>query len=141
MHFMRSPLNGDEPFQSQSRETLLFQQHEHNAPAFAFFAPLSGQKRISLSDCYRGISPHAISNCLPSSQYQFTADSSAQYKIIQKDKTMPTGKIKWFDPEGGNDLFVHHSETEGYALDDGDAVEFEVGQGKKGPCPTKVRKV
>jgi CspA family cold shock protein len=60
--------------------------------------------------------------------------------------------VKWFNadkgfgfitPEdGGNDLFVHHSEirTEGYAsLDEGQKVEFTVGQGKKGPCATGVR--
>jgi len=44
--------------------------------------------------------------------------------------------------EGGNDLFVHHSEirTEGYAsLGEGQKVEFSVGQGKKGPCATGVR--
>jgi CspA family cold shock protein len=59
--------------------------------------------------------------------------------------------VKWFNadkgfgfitPEdGGNDLFVHHSEirTEGYAsLDEGQKVEFAVGQGKKGPCATGV---
>jgi CspA family cold shock protein len=62
------------------------------------------------------------------------------------------GTVKWFNadkgfgfitPEdGGNDLFVHHSEirVEGYAsLDEGQKVEFSVGQGKKGPCATGVR--
>jgi len=38
-------------------------------------------------------------------------------------------------------LFVHHSEiqTDGYAtLNDGQQVEYEVGEGQKGPCATKV---
>lgn len=61
------------------------------------------------------------------------------------------GTVKWFNAskgfgfitpaDGGEDLFVHHSEikTEGYAsLDEGQAVDFEVGQGKKGPCATNV---
>jgi CspA family cold shock protein len=61
------------------------------------------------------------------------------------------GTVKWFDSgkgfgfinpdDGGNDLFVHHSEikTEGYAsLDEGQKVDFEVGEGKKGPCATNV---
>jgi len=61
------------------------------------------------------------------------------------------GTVKWFNSskgfgfinqdDGGEDLFVHHSEikTEGYAsLDEGQKVEFEVGQGKKGPCATNV---
>jgi CspA family cold shock protein len=62
-----------------------------------------------------------------------------------------TGKVKWFNSskgygfiepdDGGNDLFVHHSEikTNGFAsLDEGQKVEFEIGEGKKGPCATNV---
>ena len=61
------------------------------------------------------------------------------------------GTVKWFNAgkgfgfitpdDGGDDLFVHHSEikTEGYAsLDEGQKVDFEVGEGKKGPCATNV---
>ena len=64
---------------------------------------------------------------------------------------MSTGTVKWFNAskgfgfitpdEGGDDLFVHHSEIKasGYAsLDEGQKVEFEVGEGKKGPCATNV---
>ncbi|MFZ2149358.1 MAG: cold shock domain-containing protein, partial [Sedimentisphaerales bacterium] len=43
--------------------------------------------------------------------------------------------------DGSDDLFVHHSEikTDGYAsLEEGQKVEFEIGQGKKGPCATNV---
>jgi CspA family cold shock protein len=67
---------------------------------------------------------------------------------------MAKGTVKWFNadkgfgfiaPEdGGKDLFVHHSEiqSDGYAtLNDGQEVEFEVGQGQKGPCANKVRPV
>ena len=65
---------------------------------------------------------------------------------------MATGTVKWFDSkkgfgfivpdDGGKELFVHHSdiETDGFAnLDDGQAVEFEVGEGKKGPCAQVVK--
>jgi CspA family cold shock protein len=61
------------------------------------------------------------------------------------------GTVKWFNEskgfgfivpdDGGADLFVHHSEiqTEGFAtLRDGQAVEYTVGEGKKGPCATRV---
>jgi len=61
------------------------------------------------------------------------------------------GTVKWFNEskgfgfisraDGRQDVFVHHSEikTEGYAsLTEGQAVSFEVGQGKKGPCATNV---
>ena len=64
---------------------------------------------------------------------------------------MSTGTVKWFDagkgygfitPEDGSkDLFVHHSEiqTDGYAtLNDGQKVQYVVGQGQNGPCATKV---
>jgi CspA family cold shock protein len=62
-----------------------------------------------------------------------------------------TGTVKWFSSrkgfgfivpdDGSDDLFVHHSEikTDGYAsLEEGQKVEFEIGQGKKGPCATNV---
>jgi CspA family cold shock protein len=69
-----------------------------------------------------------------------------------RENNMSKGTVKWFNadkgfgfitPEdGGNDLFVHHSEIQaggGFAtLNDGQAVEFEVGQGQKGPCANKV---
>ena len=54
------------------------------------------------------------------------------------------GTVKWFNgdkgygfitPEDGDDLFVHYSEiqSDGYrSLNDGDKVEFEITQGKKG---------
>ncbi len=64
---------------------------------------------------------------------------------------MSIGTVKWFNSskgfgfinpdDGGDDLFVHHSEikTDGYAsLDEGQKVEFVVGQGTKGPCATNV---
>lgn len=66
---------------------------------------------------------------------------------------MQTGNVKWFNAkigygfitpaDGSEDVFVHHSaiEATGYrTLDDGEAVEFEVGQGAKGPAATVVRR-
>ena len=67
---------------------------------------------------------------------------------------MGKGTVKWFNrrkgfgfiiPEdGGSDLFVHQSEikVDGYAnLEEGQSVEFEIGEGKKGPCATNVTPV
>ncbi len=67
---------------------------------------------------------------------------------------MSKGTVKWFNAdkgfgfitpdEGSADLFVHHSEikSDGYAtLADGQAVEFEVGEGQKGPCAKNVTAV
>ena len=65
---------------------------------------------------------------------------------------MSKGTVKWFNGKKGfgfikpddseNDLFVHHSEIKtggGYAsLTEGQRVEFEVGEGQKGPCATNV---
>lgn len=54
------------------------------------------------------------------------------------------GTVKWFNSEkgfgfisqeSGDDLFVHYSEiqSDGYrSLDEGDTVEFEITQGRKG---------
>jgi CspA family cold shock protein len=62
------------------------------------------------------------------------------------------GTVKWFNdkkgfgfitPEdGGDDLFVHHSSIsmDGFkTLSDGQAVEYEAAQGKKGMEATSVR--
>lgn len=64
---------------------------------------------------------------------------------------MSLGTVKWFNAgkgfgfitpdDGGEDLFVHVSEIKGDGhgtLNDGQKVEFEVGEGKKGPCATSV---
>jgi len=62
------------------------------------------------------------------------------------------GTVKWFDakkgfgfitPEdGSDDVFVHHTNIEGQGfktLNNGQAVEYEVGEGRKGPQATNVR--
>lgn len=67
---------------------------------------------------------------------------------------MTQGTVKWFNgakgfgfiaPSGGGaDLFVHHTEIQDYdfnGLADDQAVEFEVGAGRKGPQATSVRLV
>ena len=64
---------------------------------------------------------------------------------------MSTGIVKWFNSDkgygiitpddGGKDLFVHHSDLKasGYAtLDEGQKVEYDVGEGQKGPCAKNV---
>lgn len=66
---------------------------------------------------------------------------------------METGTVKWFNSskgygfisrEEGKDVFVHYKsiEGEGYkTLEEGDKVQFEVGEGPKGPQATKVTKI
>ncbi|GAA3004453.1 cold-shock protein [Actinokineospora auranticolor] len=64
---------------------------------------------------------------------------------------MAQGTVKWFNSEkgfgfiaqdnGGADVFVHYSEiqSKGFrTLEENQRVEFEVGQGTKGPQATNV---
>jgi cold shock protein len=64
---------------------------------------------------------------------------------------MKKGTVKFFNEDkgfgfivqndGGKDLFVHVSEITNGPIADGDTVEYEVGEGKKGPCAVNVKKV
>jgi len=67
---------------------------------------------------------------------------------------MSTGKVKWFSNAKGygfiqaedteQDIFVHYSSitAEGYrSLNEGDAVEFELVAGEKGPKAENVSKI
>lgn len=63
---------------------------------------------------------------------------------------MPTGTVKkiiadkgfgFIQVEGSADLFFHTKSTENFdGLQEGDAVEFDIGEGPKGPNATNVRK-
>ena len=71
---------------------------------------------------------------------------------ITKKYNMATGTVKWFNAEkgfgfitvdeGGQDVFVHFSaiDMNGYkVLEESQKVEFELGQGQKGPQAESVR--
>lgn len=61
---------------------------------------------------------------------------------------MSTGTVKFYNAskgfgfitqENGKDIFFHVTEVQGQEPQDGDKVEFEVGEGKKGPCALQVK--
>lgn len=66
---------------------------------------------------------------------------------------MNKGTVKWFNnqkgygfisDENGKDIFVHYSglDMDGYkTLNEGQAVEFEIADGAKGPQATNVKLV
>ncbi|MCP4158256.1 MAG: cold-shock protein [bacterium] len=66
---------------------------------------------------------------------------------------MAKGKVKWFnaqkgygfiEAEDGKDIFVHYNAIQGSgfkALDEGDAVEFEIGNSPKGEHAENVVKL
>ena len=71
----------------------------------------------------------------------------------KRSANLRKGIVKWFNPnkgfgfieqDQGDDLFVHRTEicnNKFRSLNKDDRVEFEVGQGKKGPVAKNVRKV
>jgi CspA family cold shock protein len=71
----------------------------------------------------------------------------------RQDRMRITGKVKWFnnakgygfiERESGSDVFVHYSAIQGNgfrSLEEGQAVEFEIVDGPKGPQAGNVIKI
>ena len=87
-----------------------------------------------------------INDCKSSKTIHFIQRSQKPNAL---DGVMPQGTVKWFnqvkgfgfiEQEGGDDLFVHITQVEG-EITDGDTVEFEIGEGPKGPNAINVSKV
>jgi CspA family cold shock protein len=79
--------------------------------------------------------------------------SAPETQIFQEQGMRTTGKVKWFNdakgfgfitPDNGQkDCFVHYSAISGSgfkSLAEGDAVEFDIVEGQKGPAAENVTK-
>jgi CspA family cold shock protein len=71
---------------------------------------------------------------------------------VPRSRVLASGTVKWFSEQkgygfitpddGGKDLFVHFSNIEGDGfrnLQDGQPVQYEPAEGRKGPEATQVR--
>ena len=61
---------------------------------------------------------------------------------------MNKGKVKFFNTNrgfgfitqnSGEDLFFHVSELRAETANEGDKVEYEISEGRKGPCAVNIR--
>src|SRR5204862_8037036 len=81
-------------------------------------------------------------------------DVAHRHVTASRKRTMRiTGKVKWFnnakgygfiERDGGSDVFVHYSAIQGdgfRSLEEGQAVEFEIVDGPKGPQAGNVTKI
>ena len=69
-------------------------------------------------------------------------------KEREEKKIMSKGKVKFFDTtkgfgfitqNQGEDLFFHVSELRAATANECDQVEYEISEGKKGPCAVNIR--
>jgi len=87
------------------------------------------------------------------SQYQVKKQKEPMILEERREQGMAQGNVKWFNDqkgfgfisqEDGPDVFVHYSaiQSQGFkSLEEGQAVEFEVTDGPKGPQASNVRPV
>jgi CspA family cold shock protein len=90
----------------------------------------------------------------PASLQGWFNDAARCCVAASRNRTMRiTGKVKWFnnakgygfiERDGGSDVFVHYSAIQGdgfRSLEEGQAVEFEIVDGPKGPQAGNVTKI
>ena len=74
--------------------------------------------------------------------------SASNLQQKEENKIMSKGKVKFFNTSRGfgfitqnegKDLFFHVSELRAEIANEGDQVEYEIGESKKGPCAVNIR--
>ena len=77
-----------------------------------------------------------------------TTDASYNQKKKKKKLIMNKGKVKFFNTNKGfgfitqnqgEDIFFHVSELQGSTASEGDKVEYEIAEGRKGLCAVNIR--
>jgi CspA family cold shock protein len=99
------------------------------------------------------LAPRAVAGRAGNSDGQVSRRRFGAAPLQGRKSTMRiTGKVKWFnnakgygfiEREGGSDVFVHFSAVQGNGfrtLEEGQAVEFEIVDGPKGPQAGNVTK-
>jgi CspA family cold shock protein len=102
------------------------------------------------------LEPHRAAFFVPSvlpASGGFVSNGATRREAARQGKMRITGKVKWFnnakgygfiERDGGSDVFVHYSAIQGNgfrSLEEGQAVEFEIVDGPKGPQAGNVIKV
>lgn len=95
--------------------------------------------------CFR--KNQSYESCLEEIYFNFVSQARGGNFLMEQ------GTVKWFNAEkgfgfiereNGDDVFVHFSAVEGEgfkSLEDGQAVEFDVEEGDRGPQAANVRKI
>ncbi len=90
-----------------------------------------------------------VTNTVKSQTRSIFRTNNQLYTLYSDENKIENGTVKWFNQRKGygfierevqDDLFVHKTDITGF-LNEGDKVEFEIGEGQKGPNATNVKKI
>jgi cold shock protein len=111
------------------------------------------RRRVVLAPEGKGPHTAALFFCSGRRRGWFNGAASCRVTASRNRTMRITGKVKWFnnakgygfiERDGGSDVFVHYSAIQGdgfRSLEEGQAVEFEIVDGPKGPQAGNVTKI